>query len=138
MDAQKSAGNDARDQQKTTNRDGRGLLRTLTTKPDDKSRLDSQHEGVSTGSNSKATPSASKTSPKTDAEMEVVRETADEIRRCPDWFAIKVYIGLFFVIIPICILGFFRLSWSWIVAIIVVFVTFVVVSPCVSSPPQTY
>jgi hypothetical protein len=142
MDPQKGAGNDARDQQKTTNPDGRGLLQTLTNKPDDKSRLDSHHKGASTSYNSKATASASisssnKTRPGNDAEMEVLRETADELRRCPDWFAIKIYVGLLFVIVS-CIIGFFRLSWSWIIAIIAVFITFVVVSLCVPSPANTY
>jgi len=60
--------------------------------------------------------------------MEFIREIVEDFG--PDRFAFFVYLGLIGIGF-VSIIGFFLLSWSWITAIICVFIGFVVVSPAV-------
>ncbi|KAK4101971.1 glycosyltransferase family 1 protein [Parathielavia hyrcaniae] len=54
---------------------------------------------------------------------QIVREMVEDFG--PDRFAFFVYLGLTGIII-VSIVGFFLLSWSWITAIVLVFITFLV------------
>ncbi|KAL2160182.1 hypothetical protein VTH06DRAFT_1838 [Thermothelomyces fergusii] len=78
-------------------------------------------------------------SAKAEAEMEeFVRELVADLG--PDRFALGVYLGLVGIAV-LATAGFFLLSWSWIVAIVSVFVSFVIwrhVSLCRAHPrPET-
>jgi len=60
--------------------------------------------------------------------MEFIREIVEDFG--PDRFAFFVYLGLIGIGF-VSIIGFFLLSWSWITAIICVFIGFVTVGPTV-------
>lgn len=132
MDPHESSENDAMDPLQN-NRNGEvSGLRAVTHKPDDKTRPNGPHEEVNissklggTDSTQKAQKPASETNLTTEAEMEQsVRQMVEDFG--PDRFAVFVYLGLIGIAI-ISIFGFFLLSWSWITAIICVFIGFVAV-----------
>lgn len=128
-------GNAAMDLQRDAEGENRSSLASINVKPDDKSRSNTSHEGAAVAPSDKAEFSDDKkthSDSSTGVEMDEIRKMMEDIG--PDRFALFVYLGLMGIAI-LSIVGFFLLSWSWIVAIANVFIAFVIVSP-VNIPNQ--
>jgi hypothetical protein len=136
MDPHKSPANDAMDPHKSTSnasinsqQSSGNPLQPLTHKPDDKTRPSGQ-EQAKDDSDIRPTNSAQIPAPQAntsdDAEMDFMQELIQDLG--PDRLAVFVYLGLVGIIV-VSVVGLFLLSWSWITAIICVFIGFVAVSP---------
>jgi hypothetical protein len=129
MDPHKSTSNASINSQQSSE----NPLQPLANKPDDKTRPSGQ-EGAKDDANIRPINSPQIPAPQADtsddAEMDFMQELIEELG--PDRLAVSVYLGLVGIIVA-SVVGLFLLSWSWITAIICVFIGFVAVSPT-SSP----
>ncbi len=113
---------------------------TLTHKPDDKTRLASPLQGAPiisdgrTPASEQAPRPVSKPKPKSADEMaDFVRDTVNDFG--PDRYAFFIYLGMVGVALAAGI-GFFLLSWAAIATLIVVCITFVIVSQTTHPPTR--
>lgn len=103
-------------------------IQPLIHKPDDKTRPSGQEAAKDDSNTSTSEPTqipVPPANPSDAAEMDFIRELIEELG--PDRFAVFVYLGILGIILA-SVVGLCLLSWSWITAIICVFLGFVAVS----------